>query len=249
METIRERKATEIAASDGKLLTKEAFVAALKAQSERYHHKHPLHVNMNAGRLNRTQIQTWGANRYYYQAMIPAKDAAILSNCPYPAVRRVWIQRIIDHDGPEVGQGGIEDWLRFVDAVGLSREEVLDERHLLPGVRFAVDAYVTFARTRPWIEAVAASLTELFAPDLMQERIAAFERHYTWVDPKGLTYLKTRLQQAPRDANYALELVTEYCRTREQQERALVALEFKCDVLWSMLDSIQHAVAAESKNV
>ncbi|GAC1401507.1 MAG: pyrroloquinoline-quinone synthase PqqC [Ktedonobacteraceae bacterium] len=248
METIRERKATELAASDGEPLTQEAFVASLKAQSDHYHHKHPLHVNMNAGRLNRTQIQSWVANRYYYQAMIPVKDAAILSNCPDTAVRRVWIQRILDHDGTAAEQGGIEDWLRLCDAVGLSRQEVLDERHLLPGVRFAVDAYVTFARTRPWIEAVAASLTELFAPDLMQERIAAFERHYSWVDPKGLTYLKTRLKQAPRDAHHALALVTEYCRTRDQQERALVALEFKCDVLWSMLDAIPHTVAEESKN-
>ncbi len=241
METRRERKAIDIAALDGKPLTKEAFVAALQAQSERYHHTHPLHVNMNAGHLSRAQIQHWVANRYYYQAMIPLKDAAILSNCPHPAVRRVWIQRIIDHDGAADGRGGIEDWLRFAEAVGLSREEVLDERHIVPGVYFAVDAYVTFARTHPWIEGVAASLTELFAPDLMQERIAAFEHHYTWVTPDGLTYLKTRLTQAPRDANHALQLVTEYCRTREQQERAIAALEFKNDVLWSMLDAMQYA--------
>ena len=241
METLRERKAIDIAASDGTPLTKEAFVAALHAQAERYHHTHPLHVNMNAGHLSRAQIQRWVANRYYYQAMIPLKDAAILSNCPHPAVRRVWIQRMIDHDGAAAGQGGIEDWLRFAEAVGLSREEVLDERHVVPGVYFAVDAYVTFARTHPWIEGVAASLSELFAPDLMQERIAAFERHYPWVPPEGLTYLKTRLTQAPRDATDALQLVTEYCRTREQQERAIAALAFKNDVLWSMLDAMQYA--------
>ena len=248
MESIHERKAIDIAAADEKPLTKDDFLAALKAQSEHYHHRHPLHVNMNAGRLSREQIQTWVANRYYYQAMIPAKDAAILSNCPYAAVRRVWIQRIIDHDGAANGQGGIEDWLRLVDAVGLSREEVLDERHLLPGVRFAVDAYVNFARTRPWIEAVAASLTELFAPDLMQERIQAFERHYIWIAPEGLTYLKTRLNQTPRDADHAVQLVMEYCRTREQQQRAIAALEFKDDVLWSMLDSIYSNMAEESRD-
>jgi pyrroloquinoline-quinone synthase len=196
---------------------------------------------MNEGELNRAQIQIWVANRFYYQEMIPIKDAAILSNCPYPAVRRIWMQRIIDHDGSAEGQGGIEDWLRLAEAVGLSREEVLDERHVEPGVRFAVDAYVTFARRRPWIEAVAASLTERFAPDLMKERIAAFERHYTWVDPSGLSYLRTRLIQAPRDASQALELVVQYCRTREQQERAIAAVTFKCDVLWSMLDAIHHA--------
>ena len=224
-------------------LTSDAFVDALRAHSQRYHHKHPFHVLMNEGRLSRAQIQGWVANRFYYQKSIPIKDAAILSNTPDPAIRRRWIGRIVDHDGAAEGQGGIEAWLRLAEAVGLSRPEVLDERHVVPGVRFAGDAYVTFARTRPWIEAVAASLTELFAPDLMSERIAAFERYYTWVDPAGLAYFKARLQQAPRDATYALELVTRYCRTREQQERAIAALSFKCDVLWSMLDAIQHAYA------
>jgi pyrroloquinoline-quinone synthase len=229
------------AAESSAPLTSDAFVDALRAQSQRYHHKHPFHVLMNEGRLSRAQIQGWVANRFYYQKSIPIKDAAILSNTPDPAIRRRWIVRIVDHDGAAEGQGGIEAWLRLAEAVGLSRPEVLEERHVVPGVRFAGDAYVTFARTRPWIEAVAASLTELFAPDLMSERIAAFERYYTWVDPAGLAYFKARLQQAPRDATYALELVTRYCRTREQQERAIVALSFKCDVLWSMLDAIQHA--------
>jgi pyrroloquinoline-quinone synthase len=224
-------------------LTSDAFVDALRAQSQRYHHKHPFHVLMNEGRLSRAQIQGWVANRFYYQKSIPIKDAAILSNTPDPAIRRRWIVRIVDHDGAAEGQGGIEAWLRLAEAVGLSRQEVLEERHVVPGVRFAGDAYVTFARTRPWIEAVAASLTELFAPDLMSERIAAFERYYTWVDPAGLAYFKARLQQAPRDATYALELVPQYCRTREQQERAIAALSFKCDVLWSMLDAIHHAYA------
>jgi pyrroloquinoline-quinone synthase len=224
-------------------LTSDAFVEALRAQSQRYHHKHPFHVLMNEGRLSRAQIQGWVANRFYYQKSIPIKDAAILSNTPDPAIRRRWIGRIVDHDGAAEGQGGIAAWLRLAEAVGLSRREVLEERHVVPGVRFAGDAYVTFARTRPWIEAVAASLTELFAPDLMSERIAAFERYYTWVDPAGLAYFKARLQQAPRDATYALELVTRYCRSREQQERAIAALSFKCDVLWSMLDAIHHAYA------
>ena len=139
------------------------------------------------------------------------------------------------------GQGGIENWLLFAEAVGLSRQEVLEERHLLPGVRFAVDAYVTFARTKPWMEAVASSLTELFVPDLMRERIDAFERHYTWIDSAGLIYLRTRLTQAPRDSSHALDILMRYCLTREQQERAIAALVFKCDVLWSMLESIHYA--------
>ena len=239
MDNVLETGVAEAAAP----LTSDAFVDALRAQSQRYHHKHPFHVLMNEGRLSRVQIQGWVANRFYYQKSIPIKDAAILSNTPDPAIRRRWIGRIVDHDGAAEGQGSIEAWLRLAEAVGLSRPEVLDERHVVPGVRFAGDAYVTFARTRPWIEAVAASLTELFAPDLMSERIAAFERSYTWVDSAGLAYFKARLQQAPRDATYALELVTRYCRTREQQERAIAALSFKCDVLWSMLDAIQHAYA------
>ena len=224
-------------------MTHDEFVAALEVQSERYHHKHPFHLDMNAGKLNHKQIQLWVANRFYYQKSIPLKDAALLSNCPDLAIRRVWIQRILDHDGTEAGQGSIENWLKLAEAVGLSRQEVVDERRVIPGVRFATDAYVTFARTRPWVEAVAASLTEMFAPDLMQDRIAAFERHYSWIPAEGLTYLRTRLTQGPRDAGHALEIVTHYCHTREQQERALAALVFKCDVLWSMLDAIDHAVA------
>lgn len=241
METTPEKSATGTSAKDDAPLTPEAFAASLRAQEERYYHKHRFHRLMNEGHLSRLQIQSWVANRYYYQKIIPMKDAAILSNCPDSAIRHVWIQRIIDHDGATAGQGGIEDWLRLAKAVGLTRQEVLEERHVIPGVRFAADAYVAFARTRPWIEAVAASLTELFAPDLMQERIAAFERHYTWVEPSGLLYLKTRLIQAPRDANSALDIVIRFCGTREQQERAIAALVFKCDVLWSMLDAIDHA--------
>jgi pyrroloquinoline-quinone synthase len=198
---------------------------------------------MNDGRLSRRQIRGWVANRFYYQECIPRKDAAILSNCPDREVRRRWIRRILDHDGTAGSEGGIEAWLRLGEAVGLTREELLDERHLVPGVRFAVDAYVTFARSRPWVEAVASSLTELFAPDLMSERLAAFERFYPWIDPAGLAYFRARLEQAPRDAEHALEVVIEHCRSTEQQESAIAALSFKCDVLWSMLDAIDRAYA------
>jgi pyrroloquinoline-quinone synthase len=220
-----------------------SFVAALRAQSQRYHSRHPFQQKMNEGRLSRRQIQGWVANRFYYQENIPRKDAAILANCPLPEVRRRWVRRILDHDGTADGQGGIEAWLRLGEAAGLTRKEVSDERHVVPGVRFAVDAYVTFARTRPWIEAVASSLTELFAPDLMAERLAAFERHYSWIDPQGLAYFRARLRQAPLDSVHALEVVTEHCRTPQQQARAVAALSFKCDVLWSMLDAIDHEYA------
>jgi len=226
----------------------DEFVAALREHSRRYHDQHPFHRRMNAGELDPEQIRCWVANRFCYQAAIPRKDAAILANCPDREVRRRWLRRIVDHDGTADGEGGIEAggieaWLRLGEAVGLTRGELEDQRHVVPGVRFAVDAYVTFARTRPWVEAVASSLTELFAPDLMAERLAAFERHYTWIDPQELTYFRARLSQAPRDSAHALEVVTEHCRTPEQQAAALAALSFKCDVLWSMLDAIDLACA------
>jgi pyrroloquinoline-quinone synthase len=219
----------------------DEFVAALRAQSQRYHDQHPFSRRMNAGELSPGQIQGWVANRFAYQACIPRKDAAILANCPDREVRRRWIRRIHDHDGTADGEGGIEAWLRLGEAVGLTREEVEDERHVVPGVRFAVDAYVTFARTRPWVEAVASSLTELFAPDLMADRLAAFERHYPWIDPGGLAYFRARLTQAPRDSEHALQVVTERFRTPDQRAAAVAALSFKCDVLWSMLDAIDRA--------
>lgn len=221
----------------------DGLVEALRSQARSYHDQHPFHLRMNEGRLSRRQIRGWVANRYYYQENIPRKDAAILANCPDLEVRRRWVRRIVDHDGTAAGEGGIEAWLRLGEAVGLTREEVADRRHLVPGVRFAVDAYVTFARTKPWVEAVASSLTELFAPDLMAERLAAFERHYTWIDPGGLAYFRARLQQAPRDSEHALEVVTRHCRSAQDQARAVAALSFKCDVLWSVMDAIDRAYA------
>ena len=220
-----------------------SFVAALQGQSQRYHDQHPFHRKMNEGKLSPRQIQGWVANRFYYQENLPRKDAAIIANCPDRDVRRRWIQRILDHDGEAAGEGGIEAWLRLAEAAGLTRDEVWDERHVVPGVRFAVDAYVNFARTRPWIEGVASSLTELFAPDLMAERLAAFERHYPWIDPTGLAYFRARLSQAPRDSRHALQVVTQRCQTPEEQAAAVAALSFKCDVLWSMLDAVDRAYA------
>jgi pyrroloquinoline-quinone synthase len=221
----------------------ESLVAALRAQSQRYHDRHPFHRKMNEGGLSHRQVQGWVANRFYYQENLPLKDAAILANCPHREVRRRWIRRILDHDGTVDGEGGIEAWLRLAEAVGLTRDEVQDERHVVPGVRFAVDAYVNFSRTRPWVEAVASSLTELFAPDLMAERLTAFERHYPWIDPQGLAYFRARLTQAPRDSEHALQVVLEHCRTPDEQAAAVAALSFKCDVLWSMLDAIDRTYA------
>ena len=190
-------------------------------QGSRYHNLHPFHVRMDAGELSRDELQRWVANRFYYQRCIPLKDAAILSNCPEIDVRRQWISRIVDHDGTAPGTGGIESWLRLGEALGVPREELESEARVLPAVRYAVDAYVNFARQRPWIEAVASSLTELFGPSAIKVRLAALEKHYAWIDPAGLQYFRDRLLLAPRDADYALRLVVARCVTREQQERAV----------------------------
>lgn len=230
---------TESLASD--VLSPDDLEEALRAHARRYHHQHPFHRRMNDGQSSREEIRGWVANRYYYQANIPRKDAAILSNSPHPEFRRRWVLRIIDHDGTTDGGGGIESWLRLGEAVNFTREEITDERHVLPGVRFAVDAYVTFTRTQPWVEAVASSLTELFAPNLMAERLSAFERHYTWIDPAALAYFRARIDQAPRDSEHGLEVVREHSVTAESQAAAIAALSFKCDVLWSMLDAIDQA--------
>jgi len=195
---------------------------------------------MDAGELSREELGRWVANRFYYQRCIPLKDAAILSNCPEVEVRREWISRIIDHDGTGPGTGGIESWLRLGEALGVPRDELLSERRVLPAVRYAVDAYVNFARRKPWIEAVASSLTELFGPAAIRVRLAALEAHYPWIDPAGLQYFRDRLVQAPRDAEYALRLVVERCLTRERQERAVAALTFKTEVLWAQLEAIEH---------
>ncbi len=220
----------------------DEFLARLRAVGDQsYHDKHPFHVLMNEGRLTRPQLQGWVANRFYYQSQIPIKDAAILSNCPERDLRRVWIQRIVDHDGAGDDIGGIEKWLLLGEAVGLTREELLSQSRLLPGVRYAVDAYVNFCRTQPWVIAMASSLTELFAPSLMSRRIAAFERHYPWVKEEGLRYFRGRLTQAPRDSDFALRLALERCQTRDLQERAVAALKFKCELLWAMLDAMHLA--------
>jgi pyrroloquinoline-quinone synthase len=218
----------------------EEFIARLRAQGARYHDQHPFHRRMDAGALTRDELRRWVANRFYYQECIPRKDAAILANCPEIDVRRAWVQRIIDHDGTAAGEGGIEAWLRLGEALGVARAELLSERQVLPAVRYAVDAYVDFARRKPWIESVASSLTELFGPAAIRVRLEALERHYPWIDPAGLEYFRARLVQAPRDAQYALDVCVERCRTRPQQDAAVAALRFKTEVLWAQLDAIER---------
>jgi pyrroloquinoline-quinone synthase len=218
----------------------EEFIARLRAQGTRYHNLHPFHTRMDAGELAPEELRRWVSNRFYYQKCIPLKDAAIVANCPDVEVRRMWVQRIIDHDGTIEETGGIESWLRLGEALGVSRGELESEQRVLPAVRYAVDAYVNFARQKPWIEAVASSLTELFGPAAIRVRLDALERHYDWIDPAGLEYFRTRLVKAPRDAQYALDLTVERCRTRDQQDAAVAALRFKTELLWAQLDAIER---------
>ncbi|MBJ9993062.1 pyrroloquinoline-quinone synthase PqqC [Paenibacillus sp. S28] len=224
------------------LLSNEELTMRLRQVGEqRYHDKHPYHVRMHDGKLSPEQLRAWVANRFYYQKNIPVKDAIILSKLPSREERRHWIQRIVDHDGTEGSEGGIEAWIRLGEAVGIPREEMLDERHVLPAVRFAVDAYVNFCRLQPWLIAVASSLTELFAPVLISQRIAVFEQLYPWIRPEGLEYFQARLHQAPRDADHGLEIVLRECKDRGEQEQVISALHFKCDVLWAILDALSLA--------
>jgi pyrroloquinoline-quinone synthase len=224
-------------------LSADGLAEGLRSFSTSYYANHPFHQLMHEGRLTPRQLQGWVANRLAYQRAIPRKDAAIISNCPDPEVRREWMQRIVDHDGSRPGSGGIEMWIRLGEALGVPREEMEDERHVLPGVRFAAEAYVTFCKTKPWIDAVASSLTELFAPDLMRKRIAAFPEHYPWIRPEALEYFQSRLVQAPRDSQQGLRLVQQHCTTIETQRRAFEALAFKLEMLWVMIDTIHNAYA------
>ena len=217
------------------------FEQKLREKGSAYHIHHPYQVMMNDGRLDRRQIQMWVANRFYYQISIPLKDAAILSNCPDREVRRHWIQRIIDHDGSQGEEGGIEAWIRLGEATGLRREEIVSLEHVLPGVRFAVDAYVEFARRAPWQEAAASSLTELFAPTIHKSRLDNWPRHYPWIEQEGYNYFRKRLTEAPRDVQHGLRITMDYFQSRAQQERALEILQFKLDILWSMLDAMYVA--------
>lgn len=222
--------------------TREEFEDKLREKGKGYHIYHPIHVMMYEGKLTKEQLQCWVANRFYYQISIPMKDAAILSNCPDKEVRKEWIVRITDHDGVDGQVGGIEAWIQLGMAVGLSREDVTSLKYLSPGVKFAVDAYVNFARQRPWQESVCSSLTELFAPHIHQQRISSWPSMYPWIDESGLSYFKKRLTEARRDVEQGLGVTLDYFSTsRDMQLKALDILQFKLDVLWVIADAIMLA--------
>jgi len=221
------------------------FEAQLRARESRYHIHHPFNLRLNRGELAPFQVRGWIANRFYYQSQIPRKDAAVLANCDDRAERRRWIERILDHDGRgdfRNGQaGGIEAWTQLATATGLARRDLESMRHVQPGVRFAVDAYVNFARTAPWEEAAISSLTELFAPKIHADRLAGWPSLYPWIASEGLAYFRSRIPLAGRDVEHGLEVARRWCTTRERQERAIAILDFKLDILWSMLDAIALA--------
>lgn len=224
------------------------FEQQLRAMGKSYHIHHPFNLRMNAGECSPAQIRGWIANRFYYQFIIPKKDAAILSNCDDRAMRRLWIARILDHDGYDDyegdAQGGMEAWTRLGEAAGIARAELWSLQHVVPAVRFACDAYVDFARRSPWQEAVCSSLTEMFAPQIHRDRLAGWPTQYPWVEQDGLSYFRSRIALAQRDVEHGLAVTLAYFTTRPQQERALDILKFKLDILWSMLDAIEKAYPA-----
>jgi len=223
-------------------LSKEAFVERLTHEgSTRYHDKHPYHKLMHEGNLTKVQLQQWVLNRYYYQTRIPIKDALIVSKSEDPNFRRIWLRRIQDHDGADEGEGGLTSWLELARGVGLDVEEVRNCRSVLPGVRLACDGYVQFVRESTLLEAVASSLTELFAPSLMARRLEAWERHYPWVSSEALRYFRTRISRATLDSKQAIEFVVRHATTYELQERCVQALIKKAEILWHMLDCLYMA--------
>lgn len=227
-------------------MSKQDFEAAVRAVGpERYHDLHPFHKLLHGGKLNKGQVQAWALNRYCYQSAVPRKDAALMSRCHDRELRREWVHRILDHDGSGPDEpGGIERWLILTDGLGLDRDYVVSRSGALPATRFAVEAYVDFVREQPLTIAVASSLTELFAPKIHRERISGMLESYDFIDDKVMAYFRRRLDQAPRDADFALEYIKEHATTRAEQDACVEAVRFKCDVLWVQLDALHHAYVA-----
>ena len=224
------------------MLSPEELEARLRdIGARRYHRLHPFHHRLHGGQCTKGQVQAWALNRYYYQAMIPVKDASLIARCEDSDIRREWRSRLVDHDGAHAGDGGIARWLKLTDGLGLDRDYVTSLRGLLPATRFAVEAYVHFVREKSLLEAIASSLTELFSPVIIGERVEGMLKNYDFVTEATLAYFSARPPQARRDSDFALTHVKRHARTPEQQQAVLAALEFKCGVLWAMLDALHHA--------
>ena len=224
------------------LMTPAELEAAIRAVgTERYHDKHPFHGLLHGGKLDKGQVQAWALNRYCYQSGVPRKDAALMSRVEDRELRREWVHRLLDHDGTGGEEGGIERWLVLTDALGLDRAYVVSMQGALPATRFAVEAYVNFVRERTLVEAVASSLTELFAPSIHRERISGMLESYDFIGEKAMQYFRRRLDQANRDADFALDYVKRHAKTPQEQTAAVDAVRFKCNVLWAQLDALHHA--------
>jgi pyrroloquinoline-quinone synthase len=232
------------------MMTPDELEAALRRiGAERYHNNHSFHKSLHSGKLTKPQVQAWALNRFYYQAMIPVKDSAIMARMMDPDLRRDWRQRVIDHDGDGPGDGGIERWLTLTDGLGLDRDYVISTEGILPATKFAVEAYVHFVKERPLLEAVASSLTELFAPTIIADRVSGMLAHYDFVSEETLAYFGKRMTQAPRDATFALDYVKREAKRPDQQRAVLDALIFKCNVLWAQLDALEHAYVTPGKKI
>ena len=228
-----------------KLLSADELEARLRdIGARRYHRLHPFHRMLHGGECSKGQVQAWALNRYYYQATIPLKDAGLIARCEDAAIRREWRSRLVDHDGSAEGEGGIARWLKLTGGLGLDSDYVISTRGILPGTRFAVDAYVRFVRERSLLEAIASSLTELFSPQIIGERVEGMLKGYDFVTRETLAYFDKRPPQAERDSGFALAYVKANAVTPDAQRAVLAALEFKCDVLWAMLDALHHAYVA-----
>src|SRR6266508_1319874 len=227
------------------LLSADELEAKLRdIGARRYHRLHPFHHLLHGGKCSKGQVQAWALNRYYYQAMIPVKDASLIARCEDSGVRREWRSRLVDHDGTEAGEGGIARWLKLTDGLGLPRDDVTSLQGLLPATRFAVEAYVHFVREKTLLEAVASSLTALFSPQIISERLAGMLKSYDFVSADTLAYFSQRPPLAQRDSEFALDYVKRHATAPDAQQAVLKALEFKCDVLWAMLDALYHAYVA-----
>jgi coenzyme PQQ biosynthesis protein C len=230
------------------LLTPDELEAKLRdIGARRYHRLHPFHHLLHGGKCTKGQVQAWALNRYYYQAMIPVKDASLIARCLDSDIRREWRRRLVDHDGNAPEDGGIARWLKLTDGLGLDREYVTSLRGLLPATRYAVEAYVHFVAEKTLLEAIASSLTELFSPTIIGERLEGMLKNYDFITDETMAYFSARPPQARRDSEFALAYVKENAKTPEQQALVLKALEFKCDVLWVMLDALDYAYVSPKR--
>ncbi len=231
----------------GMMTPEELELGLRQIGAERYHNNHSFHKKLHSGELEKPQVQAWALNRFYYQAMIPVKDSAIMARIMDPKLRREWRQRVVDHDGEQPGDGGIERWLKLTEGLGLDRDYVMSTEGILPATKFAVEAYVHFVKERPILEAIASSLTELFAPTIIADRVSGMLANYDFISEETLAYFGKRMSQAPRDANFALDYVKTHAKRPDQQQAVLDALIFKCNVLWAQLDALEHAYVNPGK--